>query len=100
MRELLHVTIGPTRPLERAGPLGLAWAAWDKTHGRAWRFQHGHPHGQDLLSACELLTGEPVGRVDVARREVEALLADGVGYDELGLDADHPDPPGLEQLAA
>jgi len=99
-RELLHVTIGPSKPSERAGPLGLAWAAWDKTHGRAWRFQHGHAHNGDFLSAFEILTGERAGRVDVARAEAEALLAAGVGHDELGLDVEHPDPPGLEQLAA
>ena len=94
-RELLYVGIGPTKPSHRSGPLGGAWAAWNAEHGRAWRFQHGVPHNSDHLSACELLTGERPGRVDQAETKLEALLAGGIGYDLLGLDVEHPDPPGL-----
>jgi len=59
-----------------------------------------HVHPADALAGQELTGAQEVLAMRVARAEAEALLAAGVGHDELGLDVEHPDPPGLEQLAA
>ena len=100
LQEWLYVSGGP-RMTRRDGNDGRAeWQAWNEAHGRAYRFQRGCPHNGDLLSAFEVLTGERTLHIPTAQREVERLLHEGIGGEELALDVEHPDPPGFEQVYA
>ena len=99
-QEKMYAGFGP-RITRADGNDGRAeWKVWDAEHGLAWRFQHACPHNGDWLAAFERLTGEGTMHISSAQGEVRRLLEHRGVIEELGLDVDHPDPPGFEQPAA
>ena len=73
------------------------WSAWDEAHGLPWRWQLGRPNAGDVIAAHHRLCGCSEARVRQAEEHVEDILAGGRGHDILGLDREHPDPPGWQE---
>ena len=99
-QEQMYATCGPRFTRADGNDGRREWKAWNAEHGLAWRFQHGCPGNSDWLTAFELLTGQRTMHIPTAQVEVGRLLERRPVVEELGLDVDHPDPPGFDQVAA